>query len=138
MKALELLKDDRDYITTSTAKQSTQSKFKVGDWVIYIGKGYHDREILQITNIDEKDFCSFDNYNKIYHFDKLKLWKPEKGKLHWFWNKGTTLTVLQLLEIVEDGNRKYFAAMPNASHSLGGYYQYCEPFIGIPPTILQK
>ena len=137
MKALELLREDRDYITTSTAKQSTQSKFKVGDWVIYIGKGYHDGEILQITNIDEKDFCSFDNYNKLYHIDKLKLWKPEKGNLHWFWNKGTTLTVLQLLEIVEDGNRKYFAAMPNASHSLGGYYQYCEPFIGIPPTILR-
>ena len=137
MKEPELVKDDRDYITTSTTQQSTHSKFKVCDWVIYIGKGYHDGEILQITNIDEKDFCSFDNYNKIYHFDKLKLWKPEKGKLHWFWNEGTRLTVLKLLEIVDDGNRKYFAAMPNASHSLGGYYQYCEPFIGIPPTILK-
>ena len=138
MKEPELVKDDRDYITTSTTQQSTHSKFKIGDWVIYIGKGYHDGEILQITNIDEKDFCSFDNYNKLYHIDKLKLWKPEKGKLHWFWNEGTRLTVLKLLEIVDDGNRKYFAAMPNPSHSLGGYYQYCEPFIGIPPTILQK
>ena len=49
-------------------KQSTQSKFKVGDWVIYIGKGYRDGEILQITNIDEKDFCSFDNYNKLLRY----------------------------------------------------------------------
>ena len=138
MKEPELVKDDRDYITTSTTQQSTHSKFKVCDWVIYIGKGYHDGEILQITNIDEKDFCSFDNYNKLYHIDKLKLWKPEKGKLHWFWNEGTRLTVLKLLEIVDDGNRKYFAAMPNPSHSLGGYYQYCEPFIGIPPTLINK
>ena len=56
MKEPELVKDDRDYITTSTTQQSTHSKFKIGDWVIYIGKGYHDGEILQITNIDEKDF----------------------------------------------------------------------------------
>ena len=69
--------------------------------------------------------------------------KPEEPKVKigdwcWFWNKGTTLTVLELLEIVDDGNRKYFAAMPNIPHSLGGYYQYCEPFFGTLPTKLQK
>ena len=47
------------YFMKISIKQSTQSKFKVGDWVIYIGKGYHDGEILQITNIDEKRFLFF-------------------------------------------------------------------------------
>ena len=56
------------YFMKISIKQSTQSKFKVGDWVIYIGKGYRDGEILQITNIDEKDFCSFDNYNKLLRY----------------------------------------------------------------------
>ena len=132
--------EELESIAINTNGNIKKPKFKIGDWVIYTGGGYCDGEILQITNIDEKDFCSFGNYNKLYHFNKLRLWKPKKGKLHWFWNEGTTLTVLELLEILEDGNRKYFAgiAMPNGTHSLGGYYQYCEPFIGTLPTMLQK
>lgn len=68
--------DELEALTTST----TQSKFKVGDWVVYTGGGYCDGEILQITNIDEKDFCSFNNYNKLYHFNKLRRWRPKPNE----------------------------------------------------------
>ena len=65
----------------NTTQQPTQSKFKVGDWVVYTGGGYCDGEILQITNIDEKGFCTFGSYNKLYHFNKLRRWKPKPGEL---------------------------------------------------------
>ena len=97
MRALELLKDYKnidfgcnmddlhsqideaikELEALATIQQTTQSKFKVGDWVVYTGGGYCDGELLQITKIDEKGFCTFGSYNKLYHFNKLRRWKPK-------------------------------------------------------------
>ena len=104
-----------------------EPKFKVGDWV----RDLRDNRVFQINSVNFN--LKLSTKNTVYVH-----WQPKKGEYCWFWNKGTTLTVLELLEIVDDGNRKYFAAMPNIPHSLGGYYQYCEPFLGKLPTKLQE
>ena len=112
-------------------------KFKVGDWVVEIHSTTKAQVLELFGNQIRVKFCYPDAIITTDSSDFIP-WVPKKGECCWFWNKGTTITILELLEIVEDGNRKYFAAMPNIPHSLGGYYQYCEPFIGIPPTKLQK
>ena len=115
-----------------------EPKFKVGDWVV--NKTSKQRIIKKITSI-YSDTVTVGNTEvgiNVMLINDLELWKPEKGEYCWFWNKGTTITILELLEIVDDGNRKYFAAMPNIPHSLGGYYQYCEPFFGTLPTELRN
>lgn len=47
---------------------------KIGDWVKFISNkpnDYCDGEILQITNIDDRGFCHFGDYNKLYSIDLL-------------------------------------------------------------------
>ena len=116
-----------------------EPKFKVGDWVV--NKTSKQRIIKKVASIPYGDSVTVGDTEvgiNVMLINDLELWKPKKGEYCWFWNKGTTITVLELLEIVDDGNRKYFAAMPNIPHSLGGYYQYCEPFLGKLPTKLQE
>lgn len=115
-----------------------EPKFKVGDWVV--NKTSKQRIIKKVTSTYSDSVTVGDTEAgiNVMLINDLELWKPEKGEYCWFWNKGTTITILELLEIMDDGNRKYFAAMPNIPHSLGGYYQYCEPFLGTLPTELQK
>ena len=114
-----------------------EPKFKVGDWVIEIHSTTKAQVLELFGNQIRVKFCYPDAIITTDSSDFIP-WAPKKGDWCWFWNKGTTITILELLETVEDGNRKYFAAMPNIPHSLGGYYQYCEPFFGILPTELQK
>ena len=114
-----------------------EPKFKVGDWVVEIHSTTKAQVLELFGNQIRVKFCYPDAIITTDSSDFIP-WKPKKGEYCWFWNKGTTLTVLELLEIVDDGNRKYFAAMPNTTHSLGGYYQYCEPFLGKLPTKLQE
>ena len=115
-----------------------EPKFKVGDWVV--NKTSKQRIVKKITSIYSDTVTVGDTEVgiNVMLINDLELWKPEKGEYCWFWNKGTTITILELLEIVDDGNIKYFAAMPNIPHSLGGYYQYCEPFRGTLPTKLRN
>ena len=115
-----------------------EPKFKVGDWVV--NKTSKQRIIKKVTST-YSDSVTVGNTEvgiNVMLINDLELWKPKKGEYCWFWNKGATIIILELLEIVEDGNRKYFAAMPNIPHSLGGYYQYCEPFFGTLPTELRN
>ena len=114
-----------------------EPKFKVGDWVVEIHSTTKAQVLELFGNQIRVKFCYPDAIITTDSSDFIP-WVPKKGECCWFWNKGATITVLELLEIVEDGNRKYFAAMPNIPHSLGGYYQYCEPFLGTLPTELQK
>ena len=115
-------------------------RFKVGDWVENITCPSR-RIIKQVVNATEGyDTVTVGNVDvgiNVMLINDLELWKPKPGEWCWFWNKGTTITILKLLEIVNDGNRKYFAAMPNSPHSLGGYYQYCEPFVGNLPSFIK-
>ena len=117
--------------------KSEEPKFKVGDWVVEIHSTTKAQVLELFGNQIRVKFCYPDAIITTDSSDFIP-WKPKKGEYCWFWNKGTTLTVLELLEIVDDGNRKYFAAMPNIPHSLGGYYQYCEPFFGTLPTELRN
>ena len=114
-----------------------EPKFKVGDWVVEIHSTTKAQVLELFGNQIRVKFCYPDAIITTDSSDFIP-WKPKKGEYCWFWNKGATIIILELLEIVEDGNRKYFAAMPNIPHSLGGYYQYCEPFFGTLPTKLQK
>ena len=114
-----------------------EPKFKVGDWVVEIHSTTKAQVLELFGNQIRVKFCYPDAIITTDSSDFIP-WVPKKGDWCWFWNKGTTITILELLETVEDGNRKYFAAMPNIPHSLGGYYQYCEPFLGTLPTKLQK
>ena len=114
-----------------------EPKFKVGDWVVEIHSTTKAQVLELFGNQIRVKFCYPDAIITTDSSDFIP-WQPKKGDWCWFWNKGTTITVLELLEIVDDGNRKYFAAMPNNTlHSLGGYYQYCEPFLGTLPTKLR-
>ena len=114
-----------------------EPKFKVGDWVVEIHSTTKAQVLELFDNQIRVKFCYPDAIITTDSSDFIP-WVPKKGECCWFWNKGATLTVLELLEIVDDGNRKYFAAMPNIPHSLGGYYQYCEPFFGTLPTELRN
>ncbi len=114
-----------------------EPKFKVGDWVVEIHSTTKAQVLELFGNQIRVKFCYPDAIITTDSSDFIP-WVPKKGEYCWFWNKGATLTVLKLLEIVEDGNRKYFAAMPNIPHFLGGYYQYCEPFFGTLPTELRN
>ena len=114
-----------------------EPKFKVGDWVVEIHSTTKAQVLELFDNQIRVKFCYPDAIITTDSSDFIP-WVPKKGEYCWFWNKGATLTVLKLLEIVDDGDRKYFAAMPNIPHSLGGYYQYCEPFLGKLPTKFQE
>ena len=72
-----------------------EPKFKVGDWVVYTGGGYCEGEILQITDIDEKGFCTFGSYDKLYHFNKLRLWQPKLGELVIFKDKNSIVSIIK-------------------------------------------
>ena len=158
MKALELLITLRDdYIhgelksdvneaikeleaLISTTQQTTQSKFKVGDWVVYTGGGYCDGEILQITKIDEKGFCTFGSYNKLYHFNKLRRWKPKPDEWCWVFDDKSQIPVL----------RKFVCINNNVTSTTASYsykveyesdivsYKYIEPFIGALPSTIEQ
>ncbi len=114
-----------------------EPKFKVGDWVVEIHSTTKAQVLELFGNQIRVKFCYPDAIITTDSSDFIP-WKPKKGEYCWFWNKGATIIILELLEIVEDGNRKYFAAMPNTPHFLGGYYQYCEPFFGTLPTELRN
>ena len=114
-----------------------EPKFKVGDWVVEIHSTTKAQVLELFGNQIRVKFCYPDAIITTDSSDFIP-WVPKKGEYCWFWNKGATIIILELLEIVEDGNRKYFAAMPNIPHSLGGYYQYCEPFFGTLPTELRN
>ena len=114
-----------------------EPKFKVGDWVVEIHSTTKAQVLELFGNQIRVKFCYPDAIITTDSSDFIP-WVPKKGEYCWFWNKGATIIILELLEIVEDGNRKYFAAMPNIPHFLGGYYQYCEPFFGTLPTELRN
>ena len=117
-----------------------EPKFQVGDWIVNSRFPKLPFQVSKdwLAHIINTGRTIGGNTKETGDLKNFSLWQPKKGDWCWFWNEGTTLTILELLEIVDDGNRKYFAAMPNATHSLGGYYQYCEPFIGNLPTLSNK
>ncbi len=135
----EAIKELEALISTTT-QQTIQSKFKVGDWVVYTGGGYCDGEILQITNIDEKGFCSFGNYNKLYHFNKLQQWKPKPDEWCWVCDDKTQIPYLRkfvcINNIVTSTPVSYSYKVEYESGIVS--YKYIEPFIGVLPSTIEQ
>ena len=100
--------------------------FKVGDWVVSAKYGIGIVE--SITNIEYpiqvKHFPGRDVYNN----EELALWQPLPNEWCWFWNDANTLVLAQFAHGLSNGAKF-------TSKNL--MYQYCEPFIGQLPTILQ-
>ena len=114
------------------------SRFKVGDWVVYKGGGYCDGEILQITDIDERDFCTFGNYNKLYHFDKLRLWKPKPGEWCWVFDIKGRIPLLRKFVCVDNESNTSFKYIVEKYDGIGtATYRCIEPFIGQLPTYIK-
>ena len=114
-----------------------EPKFKVGDWLIEI----HSNSYAKVLDVFTQEVrVKLYDCNSIITTENtdFKLWQPQLGEWCWFWNKDRLPTVAKLAEICNDGNRKYFAIMPNKPHPLGGYYENCEPFIGQLPSYLKE
>ena len=130
----------------NTTQQPTQSKFKVGDWVVYTGGGYCDGEILQITKINEKGFCTFGSYNKLYHFNKLRKWKPQPNEWCWVYNVTREVPYLRKVVRLEANYKNRFndykftkaviVSRGDTSGEVG--YRFCEPFLGELPSIINN
>ena len=104
-----------------------EPKFKVGDWV----RDLRDNRAFQINSVNFN--LKLSTKNTVYVH-----WQPKKGEWCWFSNKNGIPTIGQFLSIETDGNRKYSATFPNTPHPFITYYDYCEPFLGQLPTILQE
>ena len=122
----------------NTTQQTTQSKFKVGDWVVYTGGGYCDGEILQITKIDEKGFCTFGKYNKLYHFNKLRRWRPKPNEWCWVFNDKAHIPVLRKFVSVNNIEAYPYKVESEHSNSTVISYKYIEPFIGSLPSTIEQ
>ena len=123
---LDILLADR-VCTENYRTKPEEPKFKVGDWV----RDLRDNRVFQINSVNFN--LKLSTKNTVYVH-----WQPKIGEWCWFWNKDRLHTVAQLVEVCNEGNRKYFASIPNKPHQLGGYYENCEPFLGHLPTKLQK
>ena len=142
----EAIEELKTLTTSTTPQQTTQSKFKVGDWVVYTGGGYCDGEILQITKIDEKGFCTFGSYNKLYHFNKLRRWKPKPDEWCWVYNVTREVPYLRKVIRVEANYKNRFndyeftkavrVSRGDTSGEVG--YRFCEPFIGVVPSTIEQ
>ena len=125
---------------TSTTQQTIQSKFKVGDWVVYTGGGYCDGEILQITKIDEKGFCTFGSYNKLYHFNKLRRWKPKPDEWCWVFDDKSQIPVLRKFLCTHDKENSILPCVyiVEEHDKTTLHYRYIEPFIGALPSTIEQ
>lgn len=101
--------------------------FKLGDWVVEI----HSEEIHQIIELFP-DVCRVTKpASKITYsaeYTDFKPWQPQPGEWCWFWNDDNTLVLSQFAHGLSNGAKF-------TSKNL--MYQYCEPFIGQLPPILQ-
>ena len=161
MKALELLKDQRDFclsihsskaiidkydeaikaleaLTTPTTQHSTQSKFKVGDWVRNTWLG----TIKQYSTHD------LDYDNKYRGTDKeslhWELWGPRVGEWCWFWYTNCSPILAKYINSDnEDDEEEYIAEVYTNDHRGNRFtckdcYINCEPFIGELPNFLKE
>ena len=117
-------------LATSTTQQTTQSKFKVGDWVVH-QEAEHPWKITQ-NSLDKLDNT------------ELKLWKPNIGEWVWINTRADTLPFIACLlkqikvdntfvftdySYTSKGKRKDILIHPDELISL-------EPFIGELPSFI--
>ena len=124
----------------TAAQQSTQSKFNVGDWVVYPVGIHGSEEILQITNIDKKGFCSFRDCSKMYQIDKLELWKPRPGEWCWVFNDKSQIPVIRKFLGIHDKENSIlpFVYIVEEHDKTTMFYRHIEPFIGALPSTIEQ
>lgn len=89
--------------------------FKVGDWIVE-----PNGNRVRLNEVPEPGS---------YYAEDCVLWQPLPNEWCWFWNDGSTLVLAQFAHGLSNGAKF-------TSKNL--MYQYCEPFIGQLPTILQS
>ena len=104
-------------------------KFKTGDWVI------HNGVVKRVTKAVDGYIDSLDNeVAVIMKEESLELWEPEDEKYFWYKNDlvrfHETQTNLGLL-LESARGCSYYPAEKN-------FEDYCEPFIGNLPTLINK
>ena len=104
-------------------------KFKSGDWVV------HNGVVKQVTKAVDGYIDSLDNEVAVIMKDEsLELWEPEDEKYFWYKNDlvrfHETQTNLGLL-LESARGCSYYPAEKN-------FEDFCEPFIGNLPTLINK
>ena len=88
--------------------------FKVGDWI-----KEPNNTLTKLKEIPELNS---------YYAEECVLWQPKQGEWCWFWNEyDDTPTLSRFLCMYSDDEN----GLPNG-------FDFCEPFIGQLPTILQS
>ena len=104
-------------------------KFKTGDWVI------HNGVPKRVTKAVDGYIDSLDNeVAVIMKEESLELWEPEDGKYFWYKNDLVRFHETQAnLGLLLESARgcSYYPAEKN-------FEDYCEPFIGNLPTLINK
>ena len=106
-----------------------ESKFKVGDWVI------HNGVATRVTKAVDGYIDSLDNEVAVIMKDEsLELWEPNEKEYFWYKNDlvrfHETQTNLGLL-LESARGCSYYPAEKN-------FEDFCEPFIGNLPTLINK
>ena len=106
-----------------------EPKFKVGDWVI------HNGVAKRVTKAVDGYIDSLDNeVAVIMKEESLELWEPEDEKYFWYKNDLVKFHETQAnLGLLLESARgcSYYPAEKN-------FEDYCEPFIGNLPTLINK
>ena len=113
---------------TVTAQQTTQNKFKVGDWVVH-PEAEHPWRITQ-NSLDKLDNT------------KLKLWEPQPNEWCWVYNVTREVPYLRKVIRIEANYKNRFndyedtkaviVSRGDTSGEVG--YRFCEPFLGELPS----
>ena len=93
--------------------------FKVGDWIKEPSGKLH-----KLTCIPEPDS---------YFANECTIWQPQPGEWCWFWDNKYNTDLRKFYRYSKEENI-YFADNGVVYES----YNFCEPFIGQSPTILQS
>lgn len=137
-----------------------ENEFKVGNWVTVNGSLPHQfstftkdlpewNKTLDYENVEMLDKSKF----HIPRFDRsiVQLWKPKVGEYCWFWNNhGETPVFGKFKSMNSDCNENpYLASESWYQHEIPETanifydqwrkdWKYCEPFIGMLPTIIKE
>jgi hypothetical protein len=103
--------------------------FKIGDLVLNI---LSSRKAFKIEFIDKYGNCFGNKDCDCAHMEYLTKWIPKKDEWCWFWDNEYNIDLRKFHRYSEEENI-YFADNGVVYMS----YNFCEPFIGQLPTILQ-
>jgi hypothetical protein len=123
---VEITEDITRYVIDVLRIKPEEPHFKVGDWVNEKGSETPrclDKEYIEIIN-------------KTNTWEDFTKWQPKQGEWCWFYDdKKDNPFTSPLEEIFSIGDTIYQSKYTNKGKYM---WNYCEPFIGQLPTILQE